>query len=218
MKAVVFDLFATLIEHGKINPIYEISKATALDYSCIRHTYLSQNYNNIKEFVDRAREIQIIYTSKKIMDKFTRESLIEQIKSINLDYKKVESIIEDNRKTFKLYPDVIPTLEKLKKLGVKIGLLTNTSSFYKKSFFDFGLDKYFDSYVFSCDVGIYKDDKKFYMMIIRKLGFNENEVSKRNNNIIMIGDDDWNDVFGCPTKAFMIDRRRNTNLELITIS
>jgi putative hydrolase of the HAD superfamily len=86
----------------------------------------------------------------------------------------------------KLYPDAISTLDKYKKMGKKLAVVSNQCSFYIPSFYSLGLDKYFDFVLFSCDLGYGKPDKRMYQKLV-----NMSNVESR--DILMIGDHEYQD-------------------------
>jgi putative hydrolase of the HAD superfamily len=76
----------------------------------------------------------------------------------------------DSAKKSKLFPETISTLEKLKKLGVKMGLVTNTSMKATETVFLLhGLKSYFDAVVTREKVKKLKPDPKGVLLAVSKL-------------------------------------------------
>jgi len=74
-------------------------------------------------------------------------------------------------KNSKLFPETIPTLEKIKELGIKIGLVTNTSREAVDTAFRLhGLKRYFDVVITRENVKKLKPDPEGVLLAVKKLG------------------------------------------------
>jgi len=77
----------------------------------------------------------------------------------------------DSAKKSKLFPETILTLEELRKLGIKIGLVTNTSMKAVDTVFQLhGLKMYFDVVVTREKVKKLKPDPEGILLAVNKLG------------------------------------------------
>jgi len=77
----------------------------------------------------------------------------------------------DSARKSKLFPDTIPTLETLKKLGTKLGLITNTSAKAVSVIFQaHSLEKYFDVVVTRERVKKLKPDPEGILLAVKELG------------------------------------------------
>ncbi|MDH5482111.1 MAG: HAD family hydrolase [Candidatus Bathyarchaeota archaeon] len=77
----------------------------------------------------------------------------------------------ESAKKSKLLPETIPTLEKLRKIGARIGLVTNTSSKAVEIAFQLhGLEKYFDIVVTREKVKKLKPDPEGVLLAAKTLG------------------------------------------------
>lgn len=73
--------------------------------------------------------------------------------------------------------EVIDILQKLRKNGIKVYLASDHSEYRKNDLWDrVGLKKYFDGYFFSCDLGVTKDDVKFFEKVLDELSLQSIEV------------------------------------------
>ena len=63
-----------------------------------------------------------------------------------------------------------------KRRGYAIGLVSNVSTYHKDPFFRFGLDRFVDVAVFSCDVGLAKPDPEMYLNACKQLSVIPEEV------------------------------------------
>jgi len=108
-------------------------------------------------------------------------------KLINIDLDESEygelmnqRLIED-LKSCKLYEDSFDILERLKKEGYILGVISNQSTFYESYFTTCGLDEIMDACVFSNRVGVRKPDRKVYSYFLDKVGIEPRRV-------MMVGD------------------------------
>jgi putative hydrolase of the HAD superfamily len=107
----------------------------------------------------------------------------------------------------RIYEDVIPVLEELKRRGFTLGLISNTprgspSRLWKKELERYGLE-YFDDCVFCVDVGWRKPDVRIFKYALDRLGVKAEEC-------LFIGDDPRWDVGGPEAlgiRSLLIDRR-----------
>lgn len=104
--------------------------------------------------------------------------------------KNINSLITARRKVeteTETYVHSIPMLKKLKKLGYKIGIVSNSSIFVINHIRKNKLFEYLDYPLFSFDVGAIKPDVKIYKAMLKGAGAKPGEC-------IMIGDNLKNDV------------------------
>ena len=97
-----------------------------------------------------------------------------------------------------LYEDVIPTLEALKKRGLKLGIISNISIGIGRA----GLEEILDIVVSANDIGVGKPDAKIFLEALHQANLNASEV-------IYVGDQYEVDVVGAQMigiKAILIDR------------
>jgi HAD superfamily hydrolase (TIGR01549 family) len=99
-------------------------------------------------------------------------------------YREMEKFLSryelDSASRSKLFPETIPTLEQLRNLGIKIGLVTNTSIKAVGTVFRLhGLNSYFDAVVTRESVKKLKPDPEGILLAVQKLG---------PNNFFMVGD------------------------------
>ncbi|MEM3765415.1 MAG: HAD family hydrolase [Candidatus Bathyarchaeia archaeon] len=92
------------------------------------------------------------------------------------------------------YEDTLPTLQKLKLMGYKMALVSNTTwgspaNLWLEHLKQLGLDKYFDAIVFCRDVGWRKPAKQIFEYTLQKLG----ALPQKS---VFVGDDPRWDVVG----------------------
>lgn len=106
----------------------------------------------------------------------------------------------DSARKSRLFPETVTVLEHLKNLGVKIGLVTNTSSEAANIVFAVhGLAKYFDAVVTRDDVKSLKPDPESILLAKKKLGA---------ENFIMVGDLDLDVSAAKSAEGFAVIVRR----------
>ncbi len=160
IKAVIFDMFETLITHYE-SPLYfgeQIAEEIGLP---------------LAEFLVMWRA----YAEDRTLGRMTLEELIKQI----LDEKDLYSEalftrVITKRKNAKLecfrhiHKDIIPMFETLKKDGIRIGLITNCFSEEAEVIRESELFPYFDAAMLSCEEGICKPDHRIFYECMDRLG------------------------------------------------
>lgn len=95
---------------------------------------------------------------------------------------------------FRIYPDSKATLEKIKSLDIKIGLLSNCPEHIVKPrrgiLRDHGILAFFDSIILSAEVGFVKPQKEIFELALKELGVLQ--ASK----VMHVGDSFLDDVIG----------------------
>ena len=66
-------------------------------------------------------------------------------------------------------PLIIKTLESMRRMNLKIGLISNADIVDKAGWNDSPLRKYFDVSLFSCDLGLMKPDRRIYDLAVERL-------------------------------------------------
>jgi HAD superfamily hydrolase (TIGR01509 family) len=78
------------------------------------------------------------------------------------------------RRGVRQYPDVVPTLRRLRRAGTRLAIVTNASAEAAGLIPDLGLDRLVDVVVASCEVGIVKPD--LLLLALRDLGVTSAET------------------------------------------
>ena len=159
IRAVIFDMFETLITHFE-GPVY-MAKQIANDIGITEQKF---------------REIWDTTDDDRTLGKRTLEEVIEEVLKVNNCYSAelFERIIT-KRKLSKIecfehiHPEIIPLFTTLKEMNLKIGLITNCyfeeRDVIKNSiFFD-----YFDSVCMSCELGVKKPDVEIFQRCMSEL-------------------------------------------------
>lgn len=191
IKAVIFDLWGTLVENGT--------------YSPLKQTYALLRINMpFGPFVHRFEELFMTKTFSSQEEGFKEVCTDFQVQQRKEIIDQLIGVWNKNKLLATLYPDTEETLRLLKNKGVKIGLLSNTpmdsGRFIIKKF---DLEKYFDVVHLSCETGLVKQHPQSFQAMLIALGIKENEA-------LMIGDSFETDINGAEEagiKAILIDRK-----------
>ena len=160
IKAVIFDMFETLITHFE-SPLY-FGKQIAADMG-------------IEE--KKLREIWDPTDYARTIGKMTLEEVFEQILRASDKYDaELVKKLADKRRACKiecfnhLHEEIVPMFEELKSRGYKVGLISNCyfeeSDIIRKSV----LWQYFDVPYLSCEKGMAKPEEEFFLRCVEELG------------------------------------------------
>ena len=160
MKAVIFDMFETLITHFR-SPLY-FGKQIAADMGIPE-----PKFREIWDPTDYARTI----------GKMTLEEVFEQIlKASNKYNPMLVQKLADKRTASKvecfhhLHEEIIPMFEELKKLGYKVALISNCYFEEATVIKDSVLWQYFDVACLSCELGAAKPEEEIFRRCVEELG------------------------------------------------
>ncbi len=185
-RAIVFDLDHTLFDrYGTIRKTFP---AFYGHYRDIIPKELS-----VEEFIEKLIETEqkyIHYDWVRVLQECAKEGIISPMS----DEEVREAVAVIVNKCWPIaavkFPFTIPTLKKLKKMGYKLGLITNgrhEPQDLKLKMLE--LEDIFDEIVISGDVGTHKPDPKPFEVFAKKIGLAPQEM-------IYVGDHPLNDVEG----------------------
>ncbi|MBS1716587.1 MAG: HAD-IA family hydrolase [Armatimonadetes bacterium] len=112
----------------------------------------------------------------------------------------------DTREYFDVFPDVIPTLQELKRLGVRMGILSNWDYSLHRIVAGLGLTEYFDVVIASLEEGPEKPDPALFEIALKRIGAKKSEI-------VHVGDspiDDFQGARGFGIGALLIDRSQSS--------
>lgn len=184
-KGALFDLFFTLVEPKYIPSqneydILRISQEEWEQYAENNDLYRQRILGKVK---DPRRIIGDILQALSSHPNPT-ENLIEQVLSAR--EKRFAQAFDH------LSREVPATLLKLKKAGIKLGLISNADVIDVTTWSGSALAEYFDVAIFSCQVGMKKPDKDIYLAAMDQLGLCAKEC-------IYIGDGGDDELSGAKT-------------------
>lgn len=161
MKAVIFDMFETLITHYHYqSPLY----------------WGTQMAEDAGVPEDRFYELWRSTEQERTIGKLTLEEVLERILRENQCYSKellrkiAEKRIASKEECFRhLHPEIIPMLSKLKEKGVLIGLFSNCFSEETEVIRKSELFSYFDAVYLSYEQGVQKPEEKIFQRCMDSL-------------------------------------------------
>ena len=159
IKAVIFDMFETLITHFE-SPLY-MGKQIAADIGIDERKF---------------REIWDTTDDARTRGERTLEDVIEEILRVNDRFSpELYDRIITKRKQSKiecfhhLHPEILPMLQALKEQDMRIGLITNCYFEEQDVIRSSVLFPYFDSVCMSCEIGIKKPDTAIFARCMKEL-------------------------------------------------
>ncbi|WEU40618.1 MAG: HAD family hydrolase [Candidatus Odinarchaeum yellowstonii] len=191
IKAVLFDLYLTLIDVSRVNQ-EEQDKAA---YNVVSKFGLKKGFEEFKDVFKKVYEKWKEFRQKYLIEVNPRVWWQETLLKLGIPpkLKLVESILEERHKIFlkqiKLYDDVIDVLKILNKRNILIGIMSNCSDarYAKEELEYLGLADYVDFFISSAEYGRRKPDVNLFLNVLSSIPFTKEEI-------IMIGDDYKNDV------------------------
>ncbi len=153
VRAVIFDMFETLVTHFDSMPYFcrEIAADMGVEERAIRDTWDGTDHD-------------------RTIGRLTLEEVIARILRENgrCDDALFQRIVEKRRQSkvevFRhLHPEILPMLEALKRRGVKIGLVSNCFSEERGPIRESALFPFFDAAMLSCEQGICKPDEEIFL-------------------------------------------------------
>ena len=182
IKSVIFDLDNTLLDFMKMKSV-SINAAVEAMINMGMDIDKQESINEIFTIYDTKG-----YEHQEVFNEF----IINKIGKIN--YKYLAAAIVEYKKakeiSLNLYPDVIPTLNKLLSMNLNLGIVSDAPSREAwMRLYTLNLHNFFDEVVTFNDTGFYKPAKEPFIKISEKLNANLEEC-------IMIGDWPERDIKG----------------------
>lgn len=192
MKAVLFDLGHTLIdyycdwkgpEERGVAGIYEIVRESSPGVERDGFTaYLAERLRDARSMkYDRYVEVPLAELLGECLEKYGCLDEDNLQRSLEVFY---GVLLEDRR----LVAGAVELLSSIKERGLSIGLISDVawglpSEFPMRDIRHFGLDAYFDDYVFSTDVGLRKPHPKIFKIALSNLGVDASEAMYVGNSL-----------------------------------
>lgn len=165
IKAVIFDMYETLITHYN-TPLYfgaQMAKDAGISLERFQGLWRATEEKRTIGSMDFEEVLTMILKDNQC---YTQE-LLDTI---------VRKRIHTKEDCFKqLHPQILPMLTRLKEQGILIGLISNCFSEEAKVIRDSILFPYFDAVYLSYEQGIAKPDLKIYQRCMDELGVNAAE-------------------------------------------
>ncbi len=162
-RAVLFDLFDTLFRVDET--IYRRGKSREAGLIGVQPEAL------IAAWIEAADDAQ----TGRLPDLEARARRAASRLGVDLSEGLLRDLVAMEEETMRsctsLYPDVVPTLESLRRIdGLKLALVSNASSVAEMLVDDLGLSRFFDCAIFSFRIGIIKPHPDIYLAACRAVG------------------------------------------------
>ncbi len=187
LQAIIFDLYGTLVHLTEEKHPYsrlfadlfaDLNLRTPEEFREARKTVLTEDFKSLTDLVNRIKP------------------------GAFLDLESYEQKVAASVTSVMAYPETREVLTELRKRKFKLGLISNLASPYKEPFFRLGLHEFFNTVVFSCEVGLAKPDFGIYEKALRDLGLVPSQAMMIGNKVHC--DVDPPKVLGM--EALLIDR------------
>ena len=182
MKAVIFDLYETLVTHFDPDwapPRRSIAQRLGVDESI---------FKDLWPRFDNAWDAGEIGRYEEALTQLCGEAAVDPDMALLAELSDERRIIEA-RPFGTIEPGVVEMVVALKQLGLKLGVITNVNNLGAALWADCVLAPSFDVFVASHEVGILKPDQRVYQLACRRLGVQPAEA-------IFVGDGGANELFG----------------------
>lgn len=190
IKAIIFDLDDTLYDYDSCNAIAEkkLFQEISSDFG-IPEEKIPELYKSVKNHVKRiignevaASHNRLLYM-QDICERLEKNPLLYAMKFYDVYW----NAMLDN---MKLFDYVEPLIEKARKRGIKIGILTDlTAHIQYRKIIKLGLAEKIDYLVTSEEAGVEKPSEKIFLKMIEKMKIEPYEA-------LMIGDSYEKDILG----------------------
>ena len=207
IKAVLFDLYGTLVGFEPSRFVIQSQVVKKYDLF-LTEAGVSKGYFLADKFMAEQNAVNPI-RSMSIVEK---EEFFARYEQLVLSGDELEVELSLCKKIFKelqnipysmvLYEDVIPTLNSLRKLNFKLGLISNMDKSGSEILDEFNLSSYMDVCITSKEAKVEKPDSKIFNMALSKLDIDA-------TNSIYIGDQILSDIEGAKNSKMLpilIDR------------
>lgn len=186
IRLIIFDLWSTLIYTGYPEAIHNIAMILGFP-----------DDTSFWNFCDN----EWLCTKESAGEFFSRVCSFRHLSKDTLN--RVLELWNESQKRVRMYSDVIPFLEMLSET-YKLVIVSNTScDEAEHAIKSFGLDKYFDDIILSCDVGIVKPNPKIFQIALDRFNVKASEA-------LLIGDDLKKDIIPARSiglNAILLDRK-----------
>jgi FMN phosphatase YigB (HAD superfamily) len=183
IKAILFDLFNTLVEHQCPEELLIDRLNLEFDFLYLQKLVCGQVYRDWDNYVET-----ILAGVQK--------PLTDENKAI------VNRVFEEDAARITFFNDSLPVLRYLKAKGYKLGLVSNIGNPKLDRIRGTEMQRYFNSIIYSYEVGAVKPDPKLFLACIKELCVEPEEA-------LMVGDNLNADIRAAETlgiKGVLVDR------------
>ena len=207
IKVVFFDRDNTLTYKNQsvLNKYYKLVESVSGKPFCEDKQKMFETFKQIKDqgFCTDSYEKEVLFYMQ-----YYKQVLINQCgycdEKIEVTAKQIFDIMWLGDRL--LFDDVLPTFKELKKMGIQIGIISDTTLSLQKTFEALGLSEYIDCYTSSKEVGVMKPNPQIYLSALGKLNVTPQQC--------LYVDDYDEEVVGALNlgiKSFRINRTEDAN-------
>lgn len=198
VKAIIFDLWGTLVENGvQPSPSKQVK-------------YFLRVQEQFPEFITTFEESFMTKDYESLKAAFEQVVFDFNIRIPDFVYEKLVGMWNKNAILSKMYEEVEETLKELKKKKIKLFLVTNLDKFsFEQVDQKYNLSKLFTKMYPSYQTGFLKSNKKGYEAVLK-----ENKLKPA--DVLVVGDCLNSDISAAENaglKAVLVDRRDNREYE-----
>jgi putative hydrolase of the HAD superfamily len=209
-QAICFDMGFTLLQHAPTGPDLYI-RILAEHGHTVTVDELEAAVRPARDFYIRAtREGRPFESSMELASEFWEEYNGIVLERLGLPVDIHSSLGEKiytaawSPASWRLFPDVIPTLDELRGRGIRMAVISNFVDTLDAVCASHGLSQYFDVILPSVQAGTMKPDPEIFHIALRRLGVAADAAWH-------VGDNYWADILGARAAgltAVLVDRER----------
>ena len=161
IKAIVFDFGGVIELYEARRTLHDIAEYVGVPYADFRAVYFQ--HNHLANVLNLPWEEMIL----KVVSLFTQSK--EKAEG-------VKKLVRARELQRNLNTELITYFPKLKKLGLKTGIFSNSNFILRERLKEYGLLELADVLVISGEIGFQKPDKEAFQVLFERLGLRPEEV------------------------------------------
>lgn len=198
VKLIIFDFWGTIVENGVFpSPVRQVKYILRVERPFSEYIVKFEEVFMLKKYDDLYSAFNAVC---KAFNKEPEEHILDRLVGMWNKHKLLA----------KPFQETMALLDKLKKEGYKIALISNTDCFTTDEVMDkYDLRELFDEIIFSYKVHMLKTDPKMYEMILKNLKIKKEDA-------LVVGDSIETDIKGAKgagIKSVLVDRRGRRDFE-----
>lgn len=210
-KLITFDCAQTLVEVSWSPASFALEIAQALGLAIDPSAALSTYGRLLQGRWEHYKQLNCT-RDHKLCEGFWLELTQDWLSSLGQDPAAAASLVEHGSSVmygpgspiFRLFPDTLPVLDRLREEGYKLAIISNWDYSLHRVLAMFDLTEKFDVVIASLEEGIEKPEAEIFHIALGRAGISFDQA-------IHVGDDPLDDVHGARAvgmRALLIDRRR----------
>ena len=190
LRAVVFDLFHTLVDPEDFRPRNFRRTVRVADLLQVDHDHFTSYWEQTSSIRNTNRSNTVVKLVEKYLSKTGRTSDADILAQVDYELGRYQDLAIVHPR-----PNVGPLLKTLAGQGFKLGLLTNSDEREIREWPHSQLVSYFDAACFSCEIGFEKPQLEAYRKVLERLGTPASEAA-------YVGDGGSNELEGARAAGF----------------